>query len=65
MNKYTCAFCGKEHEGYGNSCWPIFVNEDTRCCDKCNFEVVIPMRIKCMQQNKIIEDNQLENGECY
>lgn len=44
--KYKCVFCGKEREGYGNSCWPIYNCEKVRCCDNCNRYIVIPERIK-------------------
>ena len=44
--KYKCVFCGKEHEGYGNSCWPIYNDEKVRCCDGCNRYIVVPERIK-------------------
>lgn len=44
-NKYICVFCGKEHEGYGNSCWPIYEDENIRCCDGCNLHIVVPERI--------------------
>ena len=36
-----CSICGKEIEGRGNNAWPI---NDGRCCDNCNFAVVIPRR---------------------
>ena len=44
--KYKCVFCGKEHKGYGNSCWPIYNDEKVRCCYNCNRYIVIPERIK-------------------
>ena len=47
--KYQCAFCGKEHEGYGNSCWPIYDDEKVRCCDNCNRYIVIPERLKAIE----------------
>ena len=57
--KYKCVFCGKEHEGYGNSCWPIYNDESIRCCDNCNMYIVVPERIKTTDvENK--EDNQNE-----
>ena len=55
--KYKCAFCGKEHEGYGNSSWPTYNDESIRCCDNCNKYVVVPERIK---RSKIKEE-QLKN----
>lgn len=47
--KYKCVFCGKEHEGYGNSCWPIYNDEKVRCCDNCNRYIVVPERIKAAE----------------
>ena len=40
-----CCLCGKEAGKWGNSIWPISVNEDNRCCDECNRAYVIPARI--------------------
>ena len=47
--KYKCVFCGKEHEGYGNSCWPIYNDEKVRCCDNCNRYIIIPERLKATE----------------
>ena len=41
-----CCICGKEIEGYGNNPWPVNQEEDARCCDDCNWSVVIPARIE-------------------
>ncbi|MHA1868686.1 MAG: hypothetical protein ACTSXD_11635 [Candidatus Heimdallarchaeaceae archaeon] len=37
-----CCFCGKEAGKYGNNAQPIM---NGRCCDKCNEEFVIPVRL--------------------
>lgn len=37
-----CSICGKKYKGYGNNARPV---KDGQCCDKCNMEKVIPMRI--------------------
>ena len=57
--KYKCVFCGKEHEGYGNSCWPIYNDEKVRCCDNCNRYIVVPERIKKLK----IREEQLKNDK--
>lgn len=57
--KYKCVFCGKEHEGYGNSCWPIYNDEKVRCCDNCNRYIVVPERVM-QAQKSVAEDNTLE-----
>lgn len=43
VNMHICCICGKEYEGYGNNAWPI---SDGKCCDKCNYNVVIPKRVE-------------------
>lgn len=47
----TCCICGEKIEGWGNNPWPI--KEDGECCDKCNYEKVIPARIKKMYSTEI------------
>lgn len=37
-----CCICHKPIKGYGNNAEPVCSG---RCCDKCNYEVVIPARI--------------------
>lgn len=39
----VCCLCGKTLTGYGNNPWPL--KDAGKCCDKCNFELVIPRRI--------------------
>ncbi|MDO4647744.1 MAG: hypothetical protein Q4B26_03765 [Eubacteriales bacterium] len=51
---YRCCICGKHQAGYGNNPWPVNTDTDARCCDICNFEVVIPERIK-MHHEKVNE----------
>lgn len=41
-----CCICGKEINGYGNNPWPINNDVEARCCDDCNWSVVIPARIE-------------------
>ena len=38
-----CVICGKEYIGYGNNAEPA---AEGRCCDECNWTVVIPERLK-------------------
>ena len=37
-----CCICGEELKGFGNNANPI---KDGICCDKCNYNFVIPGRI--------------------
>jgi hypothetical protein len=52
--KVFCSICGKyiKPKGtwiFGNNAEPI---NNGRCCDKCNYEIVIPERIKRFEENK-------------
>lgn len=38
----TCSICGKTYEHWGNNAQPI---NNGRCCDKCNYEYVLPARL--------------------
>ena len=42
-----CCICGREFEGIGNSPQPVgnVFGDSDRCCDVCNVEVVIPVRV--------------------
>jgi len=42
-----CCICGaKMDDKYGNNPWPIKVeSKEDRCCNKCNWNVVIPARV--------------------
>jgi len=49
-----CSICGKEipvKNGWdsGNNAQPV---NDGRCCDECNFDVVIPKRMKVWRIKK-------------
>ena len=43
-----CCICGQVFLGYGNNPWPV--EENGECCDTCNFQVVIPERLKRMKE---------------
>lgn len=40
-----CCLCGKEIKGYGNNAEPL---DSGRCCDDCNKDFVIPVRLSIM-----------------
>ena len=42
-NRNTCVICGKEFNGYGNNPWPVV--KSGKCCDECNFDIVLPARM--------------------
>ncbi len=42
MTKKICSICKKEYTGFGNNALPAFKGQ---CCDKCNSEIVIPIRM--------------------
>jgi hypothetical protein len=37
-----CSICKKPYEGFGNNAQPV---NSGRCCDDCNWNVVIPVRL--------------------
>lgn len=49
-NYKKCCICGKVFEGYGNNPWPV--RENGKCCDNCNLEVVVPVRISQLKTNE-------------
>jgi len=44
----VCVICGEEYEGYGNNPYPV--KEEGECCDKCNLKVVVPERIRQLEE---------------
>lgn len=46
MSKETkvCCICGKEFEGLGNDPQPV--KEEGECCDACNWDKIIPARVR-------------------
>lgn len=52
MAEMKCCICEKKENGkYGNSPWPVDNAPDSRCCDECNFTVVLPARIAMMSKD--------------
>ena len=47
-----CCICGAPIEGYGNDPWPVSEAIGDRCCDLCNMTVVMPARLKGLQERK-------------
>lgn len=50
---YKCAFCDEEHEGYGNDGWPLDMSLESRVCDVCNEELVIPARLNMLYNRTV------------
>lgn len=46
--KFKCVICKRLSDGFGNNPMPVAFHG--RCCDKCNRNVVLPMRIMMMQK---------------
>lgn len=40
-----CCICGEKIVGYGNNPWPVNNDVRKRCCDKCDWDIVIPARL--------------------
>lgn len=56
----NCVICGKPIIGYGNNAAPV---ADGKCCDQCNQNVVIPARLKELQNSKLNEDKKEDKAE--
>jgi len=47
MKNFICCICGKPIEdSYGNNPWPVVKDDSSYCCNDCNYNVVIPARLK-------------------
>ena len=46
MVKDVCCICNCKLDGYGNSPCPVNEDEQQKCCDECNWKVVIPARLE-------------------
>ena len=46
-NRRKCPICRKRYDGFGHNALPVWPG---RCCDRCNRDYVIPMRLRLMQQ---------------
>jgi len=42
-NNKICVICKQRYEGYGNNSQPFTIG---RCCDACNYRVVVPYKQK-------------------
>lgn len=50
--KHVCCICKEEFTGFGNNPAPLPVKENDRCCDECNEQVIIPIRIYLLSKKK-------------
>ena len=53
-----CALCTGSYEGYGNNPQPVLEDMNDRVCDSCNWNIVIPARIRVMKMTEY--DNAVE-----
>ena len=40
-----CCFCNGEISGYGNNIQPLIRGRNSKCCDTCNRDIIIPLRM--------------------
>ena len=40
----TCAICGGEYTRGGNNPYPVIKDGISRCCNRCDIDIVIPIR---------------------
>jgi len=43
-----CSICGGVIVGMGNNPAPVVNDPGARCCDRCNWETVVPERVRRM-----------------
>lgn len=43
MKKGKCCFCKSEYDNFGNNAQPL---KNGRCCNWCNNNMVVPLRIR-------------------
>jgi hypothetical protein len=46
---HACSICAHLYEGFGHNAEPV---NSGRCCDDCNWAVVIPARIQSLYRSK-------------
>lgn len=46
-----CCICGKEYTHWGNNALPV---KDGRCCDACNYSIVLAKRMDNVQSGKSV-----------
>lgn len=60
----SCVFCGFIISGeYGNNAYPLF--PDGKCCNNCNFENVVCVRMRISRMNDEEKEEFLELGRKY
>lgn len=63
-NIKKCIICNKPFNGYGNNAFPAKMG---KCCDECNENLVIPLRIMMISNpNKALEIiSKLSNNQYF
>lgn len=51
-----CCLCDNEIKGRGNNSWPF--RKKSRCCNDCNYNKVIPARLKLIIKSKEDTNNK-------
>lgn len=57
MEEFECDICGSEEKGIPNNPDPIKGEE---CCDTCNEQVVIPLRIRIFTRRKEVQEREID-----
>lgn len=58
--KQVCVLCNETFTGWGNNPHPLA--EEGVACNSCNFEKVVPARMKDMDKDEIVKEEKLEDG---
>lgn len=57
----VCVLCNETFTGWGNNPHPLA--EEGVACNSCNFEKVVPTRIKAMNKDEIVKEEKLEDAD--
>lgn len=57
--KQVCCICGRVYGGFGNN--PAPYKENGRCCDRCNYDYVIPCRLHLFSLPKDLSKKGIKN----
>lgn len=62
---FECCLCHQKFKGYGNNPYPLVTDKGARCCDKCNYEKVIPARIALYDIKDSMNENLDNSNESF
>ena len=59
--KMKCCICGKSFYGNGNNAYPLIRSRANKCCNECNNDYIIPLRMIEILAKKEREKTEVPN----